>query len=310
MPDSSEWEGYRCGYAALAGRPNVGKSTLLNALVGQHLSIVSPLAQTTRERVTGLWSGPEAQIIFLDTPGLLEPRYALQEAMRWTADRAIEDADVVVFLLDATEPDPLPDEPLLRAVEERGVALIVALNKVDRLEESERRSHVQELKARGYETRAVSALTGAGVEELRERLIELLPESPPLFPTEYTATQPLRFFAEEFVRETCMDAFRDEVPYSIACRVEEFREEQDPVYIRITLYVERESQKGIVIGKGGSMIKRVGAASRAKIEQLMGRQVYLDLHVKVLSRWSRKPGQLRHLGFQVPPEGTGTRYEP
>lgn len=301
--ESNSLDGYRCGYVALAGRPNVGKSSLLNALIGQHLSIVTPLAQTTRERVVGLWSDERAQIVFLDAPGLLEPNYALQEAMRWTADRAIAEADVVVFVADATRVETLKDDELLAAIEARSLPLLLAVNKSDRVGPERRRSLLQAIGVGGREARLVSALTGEGLEELRSRLIELLPESPPLFPTEYAATQPLRFFAEELVRETCMEIFREEVPYSIAVRVEEFREERDPVYIRITIYVERESQKGIVIGHAGSNIKKVGAASRRKIEDLLGRQVYLDLHVKVLPRWSRKRTQLRHLGFDLPAGG-------
>ena len=295
---------HRCGYVALAGRPNVGKSTLLNALIGEHLSIVSERAQTTRERVAGIWSGPVAQIIFVDAPGLLEPRYALQEAMRWCADRAISDADLVVLVCDATREDTFPGGPLLKAVGAGTRELLAVLNKCDLVEPTERNRLVDEIEARGPACVAVSALSGEGLESLRRKVIRRLPESPPLFPVEDTATRPVRFFVEEYVRETCTALFREEVPYSIACRVEEFREARDPVYVRATIFVERESQKGIVIGRGGASIRRVGEASRKKIEALLGRRVYLELRVKVLPRWSRRRDRLQHLGFEVPPSGS------
>ncbi len=274
---------FRCGYVALAGRPNVGKSTLLNALIGEHLSIVSSKAQTTRERVSGILTTDDYQILFIDAPGLIEPRYELQEAMRWAAGAAIDEADVVAFIVDGTNPDTIPDliDPATEA----------------RL--------IEEVEARGWNVLAISATTGEGLDDLLGRIVPLLPEFPALFPVEDSATQSLRFFAEEFVRETCMETYRDEVPYSVICRVDEFREEQDPVFIRIIIYVEKESQKGIIIGRGGSAIKKIGEASRKKIEELIGRQIYLELRVKVLAGWRRKRARLRELGFALPPPSRG-----
>jgi GTP-binding protein Era len=291
--------GFRCGYVALAGRANVGKSTLLNALIGQHLSIVSPRVQTTRERVNGLISEANYQILFIDAPGLIEPRYKLQEAMRSAAEEAIDEADVVAFIVDATRPDTAPEDDLVTALAARSVPLVVVFNKVELAKPAMFEETRAAVRDRGLDTVAVSATRREGVEELIHILVPLLPESPPLFPTEYSATQPVRFFAEEFVRETCMELLSEEVPYSVACRVDEFRESGDPVYIRMTIFVERESQKGIVIGKRGSTIRRIGAISRAKIEELIGRHVYLDLRVKVLLRWSRKLARLRQLGYPV-----------
>jgi len=298
-------EGYRCGYVALAGQPNVGKSTLLNALVGEHLSIVSPKAQTTRERVAGILSTDRFQILFIDAPGLIEPRYALQEAMRWAAGAAMEECDVITFISDATRPDTLPDEALANKTRSGSLPVLVALNKIDLVDEAKRETLRLEIERRGFPALALSAVTEEGLADFLERVVPLLPESPPLFPIEDTATQPVRFFAQEFVRETCMEVFRDEIPYSVACRVDEFREEQDPIYIRVIIYVERESQKGIVIGKGGSAIKRVGELSRVKIEELVGNRVYLELRVKVMPGWSRKYGQLQQLGFRLPPNAGG-----
>jgi GTP-binding protein Era len=289
----------------LAGRPNVGKSTLLNALVGEHLSIVSPKAQTTRERVSGILTSDAYQVLFVDGPGLIEPSYALQASMRWSALKAIEDADVVAYVSDATRPDTLPDADLADATEGRSLSFMVAINKIDLVDEGTEAELARQVQACGYEVVSISALTGAGLDQLLGRIVPLLPESPPLFPPENSATQPVRFFAEEFVRETCLDLFREEVPYSIVCRVEEFREEQDPVYIRAIIYVERESQKGIVIGRGGSAIKTVGEISRAKIESLIARRAYLELRVKVMPSWPRKRGRLRQLGFGLPPNAHG-----
>lgn len=294
-------ESFRCGYVALAGRANVGKSTLLNALVGQHLSIVSPKVQTTRERVNGLVSEASYQILFIDAPGLIEPRYELQQAMRWAAEEAIKAADVVAFIVDATRPDTTPEDDLVAALAARSVPLVAVFNKRDVVEPAVLEGRQMAAQERGLATVAVSATRGEGVDDLLDVVVPLLPESPPLFPAEYTATQPVRFFAEEYVRETCMELLSEEVPYSVACRVDEFREKEDPVYIRMTIFVERESQKGIAIGKGGSTIRRIGAISRGKIEELIGRHVYLDLRVKVLSRWSRKVARLRQLGYPVPP---------
>lgn len=298
--------GFRCGYVTLAGRPNVGKSTLLNSLVGEHLSIVSRKAQTTRERVAGLVTTETYQLVFLDGPGLLEAGYALQESMRLAADEAIEEADVIVFVVDGTRPDTLASDEMSAAIRSRGAPMLICINKADRTTGADLQALLEAATALGHDALAVSAARGTGLERLVKWVVERLPESPPLFPPEDTATQPVRFFAEEYVRETCMDLFHEEVPYSIACRVEEFREDRDPVYVRMTIYVERESQKGIVIGRGGSSIKKVGELSRRKIESLIARQIYLDLRVKVLPGWPRKRERLRQLGFRVPPERPGS----
>ncbi len=293
----------RAGHVALVGRPNVGKSTLLNAFLGEKLSIVTPRAQTTRETVTGILTTPDAQMVFVDTPGLLEPKYALQRAMRGWALSALEDADVVLLLLDATRPDELPDAEALEALRKRRSELIVVINKTDAgeagavafLEEWARR----EL---SLEARAMSAVSGVGVEELREELTRRLPESPFLYPEDDMAVQSVRFFVTELIRETIFEEYEQEVPYSTAVRVEEYREASDPVYIRATVYVERESQKQILIGRGGERIKRLGARAREKIESFVGERVYLDLWVKPLANWRRKVNTLQYLGYPVPRE--------
>ncbi|UCC72740.1 MAG: GTPase Era [Gemmatimonadota bacterium] len=298
-------DAYRSGYVALAGRPNVGKSTLLNALIGEHLSIVSAKAQTTRERVSGILTARSYQILFIDAPGLIEPRYALQEAMRLAANNAIAEADVIVVMIDGTRPETMPDDETLDSLRARSAPTLVAINKSDLIESRTQARLSEAVDRLGWPALLISATAGEGLDALVERIVPLLPESPPLFPEEGTATQPLRFFAEEFVRESCMDLLRDEVPYSVMCRVDEFREERDPVFIGIIIYVERESQKGIVIGRGGSAIKKIGQTSRRKIEELIGRRVYLELRVKVLAGWRRRPARLRQLGFQLPANARG-----
>ncbi|UCC85128.1 MAG: GTPase Era [Gemmatimonadota bacterium] len=299
--DQETQSAFRCGYVALAGPPNVGKSTLLNALVGEHLSIVSSKAQTTRERVSGILTTEDYQILFIDAPGLIEPRYELQEAMRWAAGAALAEADVIAFIVDGTKPDTVPDSESSDLISLRSVPMIVAINKRDLLDAASEARLIEAVEVQGWNAIAVSAKTGEGLDGLLECVVPLLPESPALFPKDDSATQSLRFFAEEYVRETCMEMYRDEVPYSVMCRVDEFREEQEPVFVRIVIYVEKESQKGIIIGRGGSAIKKIGELSRKKIENLIDRQVYLELRVKVLAGWRRKRARLRQLGFALPP---------
>ncbi|HWV57078.1 MAG TPA: GTPase Era [Longimicrobiales bacterium] len=293
----------RAGYVALVGRPNVGKSTLLNALTGERLSIVTPWAQTTRDRVSGIYTDESVQIIFVDTPGLLEPRYLLQRSMLDTALRALEESDLVVLLLDATRPGELPGEDVLGALRARRSALFVAVNKIDAgTERGVRELEEWTQEVLGMAPRRMSAATGTGVDQLRADLAAALPRSPFYYPPDDVAIQPLRFFAAEFIRETVFEEYSEEVPYATVVRVDEFREASDPVYIRATVYVERPSQKAILVGRGGAAIRRLGERARAKLETLIGARVYLDLWVKTLPGWRRKRGTLRFLGYPVPEE--------
>jgi GTP-binding protein Era len=274
----------RCGTVVLAGRPNVGKSTLLNALVGEHLAIVSPKPQSTRLPVVGLLTRDDTQYIFTDSPGLLEPEYQLHEVMRAAALRAIDDAEVIAYL------HPLPEFPA------------PPLQRVAGLERAPRAPIVTvytkaDLRAAPADVLAVSATARTGLDALLAELRRHLPESPFHYDPDELATQPLRFFAAEFIREAAFEQLQAELPYSVACEIDEFREGAEPVYIRAVLYVERDSQKGIVIGEGGRTIKSLGAAARAKIEALLGQRVFLDLHVKVLPKWRRHDPSLKRLGY-------------
>ena len=298
----------RAGYVALVGRPNAGKSTLLNRLVGEHLSIVTPKAQTTWQRVTGLLTVEHDQLIFLDTPGLLEARDLLQRSMLGAALEALEEADVVLLVLDCTR-KPTEDDSrrILSALEESSAPRVVALNKVDAASEdavSAWEAWLDEhLEA---EAHRISALEGTGVEALLQALRDALPRGPFLYPEDDIATDPVRFFVAELVRETVFEQFRQEIPYSVFCQVEAFREAQDPVYIQVVLYVERKSQKGMLIGKKGAAIRALGEAARGKIEHFLGRRVYLDLWVKPLRAWRKNRAHLGRLGFRLPPEDDAT----
>jgi GTP-binding protein Era len=303
--------GTRAGHIALVGRPNVGKSTLLNAFIGEKLSIVTARAQTTREAVTGILTSADAQAIFVDTPGLLEPRYALQASMLESALAKLAEADVVLLLLDGARPRELPTGEALAALRKRAGLLFVAINKLDEATPEDLASLAswsrEEL---GIEPREVSALTGTGLVELRDALIDALPANPFFYPADELATQPVRFFVAELVRETIFEEYEQEVPYATVVRVEEYRESSDPVFIRATVYVERASQKAIIIGRGGAGIRRLGERARQKIEAFLDARVYLDLWVKPLPGWRRKPSALKYLGYSVPTRDhgdTGTR---
>jgi GTP-binding protein Era len=275
---------------ALAGRPNVGKSSLLNALVGEHLAIVSPKPQSTRRPVVGVLTREDAQIAFTDTPGLLEPEYALHEAMRKASLAALEDADVIAYLHPLTEYPAPPFVAAAGLTRAPRPPLVTVYTKADSVRPPGR-------PAVRPPDLVVSASTGEGLETLIAALVAHLPEGPFVHDPESISTQPLRFFAAEFVREAAFEQLQDELPYSITVEIDEFRESPEPVYIRATVYVERDSQKGIVIGEGGRAIKAIGTAARARIETLVGTRVFLDLHVKVLPRWRRDAPTLKRLGY-------------
>jgi GTP-binding protein Era len=291
---------FRAGFVAIVGLPNVGKSTLLNAFLGERLAAVTPRAQTTQRRLLGIHSDETSQAVFIDTPGLLEPRYTLHRSMREEALSALEDADLVLAVADAGfEPSLDWADGFARSIR---VPKILCLNKIDRAEAS----GGEALRARfagGWDgVYATCASTGEGVPELLEALSARLPESPPLYPVDELSDAPVRHFVAEMIRETCLEELADEVPYAVAVRIEEFRVRKGgrPTYIEAVIHVERESQKGIVVGAGGRTIRKLGSRSRRKIERFLGGQVYLRLRVKVLPNWRKKTHHLRVLGFRVP----------
>ncbi|HSW31656.1 MAG TPA: GTPase Era [Longimicrobiales bacterium] len=310
MPDPLPDSPRRTGYVTLLGRPNAGKSTLLNRLVGQHLSIVTAKAQTTWQRVTGILTTESAQLIFLDTPGLLQVRDLLQRAMLAAAVEALHEADVVLLVADASRfPDELDKERLSSTLEGSSAPLHVALNKIDEAPDDAVVAWERWIAKRPWNARIhrVSAEEGTGTDALLEALVADLPEGPFLYPEDEVAANSVRFFAAELVRETVFEQYGQEIPYSTFCQVEEFREAQDPVYIKVRIWVERASQKGILVGAGGKAIRELGQASRLKIEHLLGRPVYLDLWVKPLKSWRKNRARLGEMGFRVPEDDAAPR---
>ena len=290
----------RAGYVAIVGRPNAGKSTLLNRLVGEKLAITSPKPQSTRDRVVGIRTEDDAQLIFLDTPGLLEPRYALHDAMQSTARDALRDADVIVHLIDASGDLSDATLDLTRAsglASPPRASTIRVANKADAVPPDDRARIDAVLDAPLW----LSAQTGDGIDALVARATHVLPVSPFLYPDDEITTHPVRYFVAELIRETALETLDDEVPYAVACEIDEYREARRPVYIRATLYVERDSQRGILIGARGSRLRDIGRVSRAKIEAFVGAAVYLDLWVKVLHNWRRDARALRRFGYNLPP---------
>ncbi len=284
----------RAGIVTVAGKPNAGKSTLLNRIIGQKLAITSQKPQSTRDRVVGIHTTADIQMIVFDTPGLLEPKYELQTAMRATAVRALEDADVIVYLVDASDGPPPPLREAAGLKHDLKARIIEVLNKSDLLSESRRK----ELAEARPEAAFVSARTGDSVDQLVQRIGTFLPESPFLYPDDDVSTQSVRFFVAEMIRETVLEQLHDEVPYSVAVGIEEFREGRSPLYIRAVIYIERESQKRIIIGAKGARIRDIGQEARKKIEGFVGESVYLDLWVKVLPNWRRSTSALERFGYQ------------
>ncbi|HTT66845.1 MAG TPA: GTPase Era [Gemmatimonadales bacterium] len=285
----------RCGIVALAGEPNAGKSTLLNALVGERLAITSPKPQTTRVPVHGLVTEGDTQVLFVDPAGLITPAYPLQRAMRRAALQVVQQADVVLHVHPLAQHPAPPLEALLPDARPLPERRIVAYTKADLVAATARA-------APDPEAVVVSAVTGEGLDALRERVRLALPEGPFLYDPDDVGTQPLRFFAAEFIREAAFAELRQELPYAVAVQIDAFREAETGVYIRATLAVERESQKPIVLGKGGRTIKAIGTAARARIAAFLDRRAHLDLWVTVWPKWRSDPARLAQLGLPTTKE--------
>jgi GTPase len=297
---------HRSGVIALIGPPNAGKSTLLNAIVGQKVAIVSPKPQTTRNRISGIWTTPEVQVVFLDTPGIHAAAGRLNRLIVQSAWRALEGADGVVLLLDAARYlnrfDLLEKdlEPIRKRLGGSGQPMIIAANKVDRIRDKQLMLPLINHMSRHWPDRPlipVSAATGDGVKQLLGEVVPLLPEGPPLFPEDQVSTAPLRFLAAETVREKLFLSLRQELPYSVAVEIEQWEEREGLAVIHAVIYVARESQKGMVIGKGGSLLKTIGRESREELETMLEKRVHLELWVKVKPDWPENPSFLAMLGI-------------
>jgi GTP-binding protein Era len=293
---------FRCGYIALIGRPNAGKSTLLNRLVGEKLAITSPKPQTTRHRLLGILHLAGAQLLFLDTPGILEPKESLNVSLVQAALSTLAEADVVVWLVEPRFPDP-QDRVVLPHLQALKTPLIIAINKIDLLDKPQLLPLIAAYHDffPGSPVVPLAALIGDGLPALVTEIVELLPASPPFYPEEQLTDQTERFLVGEIIRERLFHHTGEEIPYAVAVAVEEFDESRRPqlVRIRAVIYVEKDSQKGIVIGKGGRLLKRAGQEARQEAERLLQAKVYLDLWVKVWKNWRRDPRAIRQFGYQA-----------
>ena len=290
---------HRAGFVNIVGNPNVGKSTLMNDLVGERISIITNKAQTTRHRIMGIVNTPEYQIVYSDTPGVLKPKYRLQESMLEFSEGALTDADILLYVTDVVE-DPEKNADFLARVAKETIPVLLVINKVDLLKNNEQ---LEELVAQ-WKTRLpnaeifpTSATESFNVDNLKARIVELLPVAPPYFGKDALTDKPARFFVTEIIREKLLQNYDKEIPYSTEVVVEKFDEKEGAIQIMAVIYVERDSQKGIIIGKGGEKIKKVGIESRLDIEKFFGKKVFLEMFVKVEKDWRNRENKLKQFGY-------------
>lgn len=290
---------HKSGFVNIVGNPNVGKSTLMNDLVGERVSIITSKAQTTRHRIMGIVNNPEYQIVFSDTPGVLAPKYKLQESMLAFSEGALTDADILLYVTDVVE-DPTKNADFLARVAKETIPVLLVINKIDLLKNQE---ELEAIVARwktllpNAEIFPASAKEGFNVQNLMTRIVELLPEGEPYFGKDALTDKPARFFVTEIIREKILLNYDKEIPYSAEVIVEKFEEKEKSIHIMAVIYVERDSQKGILIGRGGAMLKRVGTEARKDIEAFFGKRVYLELFVKVEPNWRNRENKLRQFGY-------------
>ena len=289
---------HKAGFVNIIGNPNVGKSTLMNAFIGEKLSIITSKAQTTRHRILGIVNGNDFQMVLSDTPGIIKPAYEMQESMMDFVKSAFDDADVLIYMVEIGEKE-LKDEAFFNRITNSTIPVLLLLNKIDKSDQEQLEAQVQlwSAKVPNAEIMAVSALEGFGVREVFDRIIELLPESPPFYPKDQLTDKPERFFVNEIIREKILMHYKKEIPYAVEIDTEEFFEEEDIIRMRSVIMVERETQKGIVIGHKGSALKRVGVEARKDLEKFFGKQVHLELYVKVNKNWRSDQRQLKRFGY-------------
>ncbi|MBD5231483.1 MAG: GTPase Era [Bacteroidales bacterium] len=292
-------EGHKAGFVNIVGNPNVGKSTLMNDLVGERISIITSKAQTTRHRIMGIVNTPAYQIVFSDTPGVLKPKYKLQESMLDFSEGALTDADILLYVTDVVE-DPTKNQEFLDKVAREKIPVLLVINKIDLLPDN---AALEAIVSRwkellpNAEVFPCSAKEHFNVDNLRNRIVELLPPSPPFFGKDALTDKPARFFVTEIIREKILLQYDKEIPYSAEVLVEKFEEKEHAIHIMAVIYVERDSQKGILIGKGGDKIKKVGIEARKDIEKFFGKRVYLELFVKVEKDWRNRENKLKAFGY-------------
>lgn len=290
---------HRAGFVNILGNPNVGKSTIMNALVGEKLSIITSKAQTTRHRILGIVNGDDFQIVYSDTPGILKPQYKLQETMMGLVNTALTDADVILYVTDVTEGSAAEPE-YTQKIKDSGIDVIIAVNKIDLTNQAKLETLVESWHNifPGSPVIPVSALKNFNLDVLLKAILEKLPENPPYFPKDQLTDKYERFFASEIIREKILLNYKKEVPYSVEIEIESFREEKNLLNIRALIHVTRESQKGIIIGHRGTMLKRVGTEARHDMEDFFRKKVFLELYVKVTKDWRNKPTVLKRFGYR------------
>jgi len=289
---------HKAGFVNIIGNPNVGKSTLMNAFIGEKLSIITSKAQTTRHRILGIVNGDDFQVVLSDTPGIIKPAYELQESMMGFVKSAFEDADVLLYMVEIGEKE-LKDEVFFNKITTSKIPVLLLLNKIDKSDQGQLEEQVQTWaeKVPNAEIFPVSALEGFNVKEVFTRILELLPESPPFYPKDQLTDKPERFFINETIREKILMHYKKEIPYAVEVDTEEFFEEEHIIRVRSVIMVERETQKGIIIGHKGSALKRVGVEARKDLEKFFGKQIHIELYVKVNKNWRSNQNQLKRFGY-------------
>lgn len=289
---------HKAGFVNIIGNPNVGKSTLMNAFVGEKLSIITSKAQTTRHRILGIVNGEDFQVLLSDTPGIIKPAYELQESMMDFVKSAFEDADVLLYMVEIGEKE-LKDEAFFKKITNSKIPVLLLLNKIDTSNQEQLEAQVAlwQEKVPSAEIFPLSAKEGFNVENVFNRIIELLPESPPFYPKDQLTDKPERFFVNETIREKILLHYKKEIPYAVEVETESFQEDEDIIRIQSVIMVERDTQKGIIIGHKGSALKRVGMESRKDLEAFFGKQIHLELFVKVNKNWRSNSNQLRRFGY-------------
>lgn len=290
---------HRAGFVNIIGNPNVGKSTLMNAFVGEKLSIITSKAQTTRHRIFGIVSGDDFQIVFSDTPGIIKPAYELQSSMMDFVKSALEDADVLIYMVEIGEKE-LKDESFFAKINKLKIPILLLINKIDKSDQSTLEQQVAYWKEQvpRAEIFPISALEGFQTAEVFNRILELLPESPAFFPKDQLTDKPERFFVNEIIREKILLNYKKEIPYAVEVETETFSDSEQIIHIRSVIMVERETQKGIIIGHKGEALKKVGVQSRADLEKFFGKQVHIEIFVKVNKDWRSNTRQLRRFGYK------------
>ncbi len=289
---------HKAGFVNIIGNPNVGKSTLMNAFVGEQLSIITSKAQTTRHRILGIVNGDDFQVVLSDTPGIIKPAYELQTSMMHFVKSAFEDADILIYMVEIGEKS-LKDDAFFHKITSTKTPVILLINKIDTSDQEilEEQAEFWQKKVPNAEFYPISALTGFNVKNVFDRIIELLPESPPFYPKDQLTDKPERFFVNEKIREKILMHYKKEIPYAVEVDTEEFFEEEKIIRMRSVIMVERETQKGILIGHKGKALKRVGSEARKDLEQFFGKQVHLELYVKVNKNWRSSARQLKRFGY-------------